>query len=250
MVGGPHSFSVCLQEAVRVGSTVVRGIPAPEVHLEGSRILPRMRSRVPVPAERWLHVTSPTMPQIKTLPPRSFAINRRILRECLRMAGFRHWEARPVGYVWWCSRVKEQVYKVTVWRVWWFFSPSWKLWLTVIPAPSLADCFQVFYRRAVLEQLVGILDPPARPGRALGLCRSQLRIGLCWDLTRGCWAPDFARTWSSSIVPPTAARVSVSWWSCAADVSPALRHRRPWSRARACLRVLCPVLLTKHKCVV
>ena len=90
MVGGPHSFSVCLQEAVRVGSTVVRGIPAPEVHLEGSRILPRMRSRVPVPAERWLHVTSPTMPQIKTLPPRSFAINRRILRECLRMAGFRH----------------------------------------------------------------------------------------------------------------------------------------------------------------
>ena len=90
MVGGPHSFSVCLQEAVRVGSTVVRGIPAPEVHLEGSRILPRMRSRVPVPAERWLHVTSPTMPQIKTLPPRSFAINRRILRERLRMAGFRH----------------------------------------------------------------------------------------------------------------------------------------------------------------
>ena len=52
---------------------------SPELRLEGSRILPRMRSRVPVPAERWLHVTSPTTPQIKTHPPRSFAINRRIL---------------------------------------------------------------------------------------------------------------------------------------------------------------------------
>lgn len=72
---------------------------SPELRLEGSRILPRMRSRVPVPAERWLHVTSPTTPQIKTHPPRSFAINRRILRECLRMAGFQHYEERPVGYV-------------------------------------------------------------------------------------------------------------------------------------------------------
>lgn len=54
------------------------------------RTLPRMRSRVPVPAERWLHVTSPTTPQIKAHPPRSFAINRCILCERLRMAGFRH----------------------------------------------------------------------------------------------------------------------------------------------------------------
>lgn len=99
-----------------------------------------------------------------------------------------------MGYVWCCTRVEEQVYKVSLESLV-VFLPFLKTVIDCDTCPFTAQLtvFSGVYRRAVLERLVRVLDPPALPGRALGLCRGWVRLGLCWDLTSACQAPDFAR---------------------------------------------------------